>query len=109
MKKIFNYIFNTREGLMILGAASLAGGFVIGKKIADNENKKIIALVDQSIKRGMEYNAQGIKPEQVKTILTYGDGIRPRISTFVEIYEPETKADEPVVHSESEIKYSTEE
>ncbi len=103
MKKIFNYIFNTREGLMILGAASLAGGFVIGKKLADNENKKILALVDKSIKRGMEYNAQGIKPEQVKTILTYGNGFRPHISTIVEAYVPETAQDEPVVESTPEI------
>ena len=73
-----------------------------GHDMADNENKKILALVDKSIKRGMEYNAQGIKPEQVKTILTYGDGIRPRISTFVEVREPETSIDEPVVGSTPE-------
>ena len=75
MSKITNFLFNTAEGCMILGAVSFATGAVIGVAIEENQVKREKRMFDRGIHAGMALKEEGYSEDDVETVIYQDPGM----------------------------------
>lgn len=84
MKKLLNYLFNTRDGLILLGGAAALAGGATGWALASKNNEKVRKAYQNAVVYGMKLRDEGVEPEQVNTIIVYGKWGKPALKTVVD-------------------------
>lgn len=81
INKALNYLFNTRDGLILVGGAAALGGAVAGAKIAQKYNQKQRKLYLNAVKDGMLLRANGYTEDDIEALVVEGEDGKYHIRT----------------------------